>query len=120
LIFPLLDDEDLQEHLFQLVREDGQVDTDELQIVARRGGGLFGKSRAERHRMLLSILTDVAGIREIVDHLEIQRLAWERSERSKDESAQDIQPGAVPDQDPTAVRKIRCSATRRESHTSRR
>lgn len=32
-----LDDEDLQEHLFQLVREDGQVDTDELQIVARRG-----------------------------------------------------------------------------------
>jgi hypothetical protein len=25
-------------------------------------------------------LTDVAGIREIVDHLEIQRLAWERSE----------------------------------------
>ena len=50
-----LADEDLQEHLFQLVRENGQVDTDELQIVARRGGGLFGKSRAERHRMLLSI-----------------------------------------------------------------
>jgi osmotically-inducible protein OsmY len=95
-----LDDEDLQEHLFQLVREDGQVDTDELQIVARRGVVyLEGAVPSDtEHDVLLSILTDVAGIREIVDHLEIQRLAWERSERSKDQSAQDIQPGAGSDQ----------------------
>lgn len=97
-----LDDEDLQEHLFQLVREDGQVDSDELQIVARRGVVyLEGAVPSDtEHDVLLSILTDVAGIREIVDHLEIQRLAWERSERSKEQSAQDVQPGAVPDQEP--------------------
>jgi DnaK suppressor protein len=97
-----LDDEELAEHLTELVREDGQVDMNELQIAARSGvvyleGALPSESERD---VLLNILTDVAGIQEIVDNLDIQRLAWERDIRSKVESAQERQPGQSPDQEP--------------------
>jgi DnaK suppressor protein len=97
-----LDDEELAEHLSELVREDGQVDMNELQIAAKRGvvyleGAVPSESE---HEVLLNILTDVAGIQEIIDNLDIQRLAWERDNRSKVESAQERQPGQIPDQEP--------------------
>jgi len=50
--------------------------------------------------MVRNILTDVAGIGEIVDHLEIQRLAWERADRDKAENAADRPPGDYPDREP--------------------
>jgi hypothetical protein len=97
-----LDDEELSEHLSELVREDGQVDMNELQIGARSGvvyleGAVPSESE---HDVLLNILTDVAGIQEIVDNLDVQRLAWERDNRSKVEPAQERQPGQIPDQEP--------------------
>jgi DnaK suppressor protein len=100
----LLDDGELAEHLTDVVREDGQVDMDELQICARSGvvvleGAL--PSEAE-HQILLNILTDVAGIQEIDDRLEVVRLAWERDDRSKDESAEEVAPGTIPNQEPYA------------------
>jgi hypothetical protein len=52
------------------------------------------------HQILLNVLTDVAGVREIVDHLEIQRLAWERSDRSKAEDAGDAAAGDLHRQEP--------------------
>jgi hypothetical protein len=112
-------DEDLQEHLFQLVREDGQVDTDELQIVARRGGGLFGKSRAERHRMLLSIDRR----RGNSGNCRLWRFSDSHGSAVSDQRTSQhrtFNRERVLIRSPTAVRKIRCSATRRESHTSRR
>jgi DnaK suppressor protein len=97
-----LDDEELSGHLADLVREDGQVEMDELEIRAHNGvvfleGAVPSESQ---HEVVLRVLTDVAGIQEIADNLEVQRLAWERDDRSKNESTQDLQPGTVPDQEP--------------------
>jgi DnaK suppressor protein len=98
----LMDDEELQDYLREIVRGDGQVDMHELQVIARNGvvyleGAL--PSEAE-HSILLNILTDVAGVQEIVDHLEIERLAWEREDRWKEEATQDVLPGTIPKQEP--------------------
>jgi RNA polymerase-binding transcription factor DksA len=97
-----LDDEELQAHLMELVREDGTVDVEELQIRARNGVVyLEGAVPSEPQREVLhNILTDVAGIEEVVDHLEVERLAWEREDRSKSQNAQDVLPGTIPDQEP--------------------
>lgn len=97
-----LDDAELSEYLMTLVQEDGQVDTEEL-ILKARNGVIFldGAVPSEgEHQVLLNVLTDVAGVREIVDHLEVVRLAWEREDRSQAEAAQDVMPGTVPAQEP--------------------
>jgi hypothetical protein len=98
----LLDDDELRDRLLELIREDGQVDTEELQITTRNGVVfLEGAVPSEtEHEMLLNILTDVAGIREINDNLEVQRLAWEREERSKDQPVGDVQTETIPDNEP--------------------
>jgi DnaK suppressor protein len=98
----LMDDEELQDHLRDLVSEDGQVDMHELQIIARKGVVyLEGALPSEpEHAILLNILTDVAGVQEIVDHLEVERLAWEREDRWKEEETQDVLPGTIPNQEP--------------------
>jgi DnaK suppressor protein len=100
----LMDDEELQDHLRDLVSEDGQVDMHELQIIARNGViHLDGALPSEPERaILLNILTDVAGVQEIVDHLEVERLAWEREDRWKEEETQDVLPGTIPNQEPYA------------------
>jgi DnaK suppressor protein len=98
----LMDDQELQDHLRDLVSEDGQVDMHELQIIARNGVVyLEGALPSEpEHAILLNILTDVAGVQEIIDHLEVERLAWEREDRWKEEETQDVLPGTIPDQEP--------------------
>jgi hypothetical protein len=98
----ILDDDELQEHLRELIRNDGRVDPEELQIQARNGViYLEGALPSEpEHQILLNILTDIAGVRDIVDHLEIEPLAWQRADRSKIEDAADILPGTIPNQEP--------------------
>ena len=98
----LMDDEELQDHLRALVSGDGQVDMHELQLIARNGAVyLEGALPSEaEHSILLNILTDVAGVQEIVDHLEIERLAWKREDRWKEEETQDVLPGTIPNQEP--------------------
>jgi DnaK suppressor protein len=98
----LMDDQELQDHLRDLVSEDGQIDMHELQIIARNGViHLEGALPSEpEHAILLNILTDVAGLQEIVDHLEVERLAWEREDRWKEEETQDVIPGTIPNQEP--------------------
>jgi RNA polymerase-binding protein DksA len=66
------------------VRNDGRVDLQELRIVCRHGvvhvdGTL--PSETER-RILHRIIGDVLGVREVVDSVGIQELAWERDDRS--------------------------------------
>jgi DnaK suppressor protein len=97
-----LDDYELQDYLTELIREDGKVEMQELQIMVRKGvvyleGAI--PSEAE-HEVLLNILTDVAGVQELSDHLDVQPLAWEREDRSKAETAEDVPPGKIPDQEP--------------------
>jgi RNA polymerase-binding protein DksA len=81
---PLLDRE-VEEALRQLVREDRRVDADELRLVCRHGiVHLEGAvpSAAER-RIVLALVTDVAGCEEVVDHLQVNALLWERPDRSR-------------------------------------
>jgi DnaK suppressor protein len=98
----LMDDQELQDHLRDLISEDGQIDMHELEIIARNGViYLEGALPSEpEHAILLNILTDVAGVQEIIDHLEVERLAWEREDRWKEEKTQDVLPGTVPNQEP--------------------
>jgi RNA polymerase-binding transcription factor DksA len=98
----MLDDQELAENLRELIREDGRIDTHELSIGARSGViYLEGALPSEpEHQILLNVLTDVAGVREIVDHLEIRRLAWERSDRSKAEDAEDVPAGDLHRREP--------------------
>ncbi len=100
----LLDDDELRERLMEIIREDGQVDTEELQINTRNGVVfLEGAVPSEvEHEILLNILTDVAGVQEVQDNLEVERLAWEREDRWKEEAAQDVEPGTIPDKEPYA------------------
>lgn len=81
---PLLDRE-VEEALRELVREDRRVDMDELRLVCRHGiVHLEGAvpSEAERH-ILLRLVTDVAGCEEVVDHLQVNELLWERPDRTR-------------------------------------
>jgi DnaK suppressor protein len=83
----LFSDQELEEYVREQVREDGRIDIDELRIVCRHGvvhleGAL--PSEAE-HSMLLQLLADVLGLEEIVDHVQIQEVLWEREERFKAE-----------------------------------
>jgi DnaK suppressor protein len=97
-----LDDDEVAAQLSDLVRDDGQVEMDELEIRVRNGViYLEGAVPSEpEHEILLNVLTDVAGVQDIVDHLEVQRLAWERDDRSKNQASQDVTPGTIPNQEP--------------------
>jgi DnaK suppressor protein len=83
----LLSDEEIEELLWEQVREDGRVETEELEMACRRGvihlGGAL-PSRAE-HSILSQIVTDVMGFQEVVDRIEIEQLAWQREDRDKQE-----------------------------------
>lgn len=103
-----LDDEEITEHLFAVLREDGQIDLEELSLTARCGVVyLDGAVPSEgEHQQLLNILTDIAGLQDIVDRLEVQPLAWQRDKRSKAESTQGVMPGTIPDQDPGSTEDV--------------
>jgi RNA polymerase-binding protein DksA len=81
----LLSDRELETSIRDLVRQDGRIDTNELRVVCRHGVvHLDGALPSEgEHRILAKLLTDVAGLREVVDRLWIRELSWEREGRSK-------------------------------------
>ena len=82
----LLSDQELTEAIREHLKEDGRIDLDELHVVCRKGvvylsGAL--PSEAE-HQILLATLTDVMGLKEIVDHLEIEDLLWQTEKRTRE------------------------------------
>ena len=94
----LLSDRELEEYVREQVRDDRRVDIEELRLVCRHGvvhleGAL--PSEAE-HSILLQLLTDVLGLEEIVDHLQVKELFWEREERAKVEPAAEPLPQREP------------------------
>ena len=83
--FSLMTDREVEAALRELVREDGRIDMDELRIVSRHGVVYLDgavPSTAE-HQMLLKLVTDIEGFREVVDRLQVKEILWERPERSK-------------------------------------
>jgi hypothetical protein len=82
----LLSDQELTEATREHLKEDGRIDLDELHVVCRKGvvylSGVL-PSEAE-HQITLQTLTDVMGLEEIVDHLEIGDLLWQNEKRTKE------------------------------------
>jgi hypothetical protein len=110
------DDQELAAHLEELIRDDGRIDMDELHISAQKEViYLEGALPSEpQHQMLLNFLTDIAGIQEIIDHLEIQRLAWERARTAPSPRTHRRLPRPIcTSTSPTAARTILTSPRRR-------
>jgi RNA polymerase-binding transcription factor len=81
----LLDDRELAESIREHLEEDGRIDFDELHVVCRKGVAyLTGVLPSEaEHQILLETLTDVMGLKEIVDRLEIEDLVWQTEKRTR-------------------------------------
>lgn len=82
----LLSDAELTEAIKEHLKEDGRIDLEELHVVCRKGvtylsGVIPGEAE---HQILLQTLTDVMGLKEIVDHLEIEELLWQTEKRTKE------------------------------------
>jgi hypothetical protein len=78
-------DREVEEALRQLIRADRRVDPEELRIVCRHGVvHLEGAVPSEsEHQILRKLVTDVAGCEEVVDHVRVNELLWERPDRSR-------------------------------------
>jgi RNA polymerase-binding transcription factor len=94
----LLDDTELAEVIREQVKEDGRVDTEELRIVCRKGVvHLAGTLPSEVERqILLQIVTDVLGLKEVGDRIQVEGLLWERESRTKEKPPEMLPPGQEP------------------------
>jgi DnaK suppressor protein len=77
-------DEEVEGYLREHLQDDGRVDTHELQIAYHAGvitldGALPSE---EQHQMVLQYVTDFARVQEVVDHVVIDALLWEREDRT--------------------------------------
>lgn len=81
----LLSDREREEALYELVRQDGRVDTEELRIVCRHDVAYLEGAvpSAVEREIVLRLVTDVAGVADVVDRLRIDELAWERGDRTR-------------------------------------
>jgi RNA polymerase-binding protein DksA len=83
----LMTDREIEATLHELVHEHGRIDMHELRIVPRHGVVYLDgavPSEAE-HQMLLKLITDIEGFREVVDRLQVKEILWDRPDRSKTE-----------------------------------
>jgi len=92
--YGLLTARELEDVIYEHVAEDGRVDIDELRILCRRGVVfLEGSLPSDREReILMHLLTDVMGLIEVVDHLQVKEILWERDDRSKEDTAAETKP----------------------------
>ncbi len=93
-----LSGDELQAAIHERIKDDGRVDTEELRIFCREGTVyLYGNLPSEKeHKVLLEILTDVVGFKEVVDRTGVDELLWERQERSKREKKEEPLPWEEP------------------------
>ena len=91
----LLDDVEMAEAIRDHLKEDGRIDTEELRILCRNGVvHLSGALPSEpEHQILLQIVTDVLGLKEIVDRIQLEELVWERERRTKKPAPEVLLPG---------------------------
>jgi RNA polymerase-binding protein DksA len=92
--YSLLSGRELEDAIRDHLRDDGRVDMEELRIVCRHGVvHLTGSIPSEReHHIVLQTITDVMGLKEIDDRLQVKEILWEREDRDKEESAQETGP----------------------------
>jgi RNA polymerase-binding protein DksA len=90
----LLDDRELAQAIREHLKEDGRIDTEELRIRCQ-GGSVYlaGALPSEvEHQILLQIVTDVLGLQEAIDHIQVEELLWERDDRSKPQRFEEVPP----------------------------
>ena len=80
-----LSNKELKSAIYDALERDGRIALEELEIICRAGtvylkGALPGR---KQHRMLLQVLEDVMGLNDVVDDVQIDRLLWERWDRTK-------------------------------------
>jgi DnaK suppressor protein len=94
----LLEDTELAEVIREHLKEDGRIDTEELRIVCRKGVvHLSGALPSEReHQIVLQTVTDVIGLEEVVDRIQVEELLWERESRTKEKPPEVLPPGQEP------------------------
>ena len=92
--YNLLSGRELEDAIRDHLREDGRVDMEELRIVCRHGVvHLSGSVPSEReHQIVLQTITDVMGLKEVDDRLQVEEILWEREDRDKEESAPETRP----------------------------
>ncbi len=92
--YSLLSGRELEDAVRDHLREDGRVDMEEMRIVCRHGVvHLSGSVPSEgEHQIVRQTITDVMGLKEIDDHLQVEELLWEREDRDRNETAAEPRP----------------------------
>jgi DnaK suppressor protein len=92
--YSLLTGRELEDAIRDHLRDDGRVDMEELRFVCRHGVvHLSGCVPSEReHQIVLQTITDVMGLKEVDDRLQVEEILWEREDRDKEEAAPEVQP----------------------------
>jgi DnaK suppressor protein len=91
----LLDEHELVETIWEHLKQTKRLDLEELRVVYRKGvvylsGALPSESE---HDIVLQVITDVLGLKEIVDHIQVEELLWER-ESSIEQTGPEAMPAA--------------------------
>jgi RNA polymerase-binding transcription factor DksA len=91
----LLNEHELVETIWEQLKQNRRLDLEELRVVCRKGvvylsGALPSESE---HDIVLQIITDVLGLKEIVDHIQVEELTWER-ESSLEQNGLEVMPAA--------------------------
>lgn len=102
--YGLLSGRELEDAIRDHLHEDGRVDMEELRIVCRHGVvHLSGSVPSEReHRIILQTVTDVMGLKEVDDRLQVEEILWEREDRDKAEG----EPQGRPWEDPVGTEDV--------------
>jgi DnaK suppressor protein len=83
-----LTDEEVVESIYDELRTDRRVELDELDISCEDGmvflNGLLPSET--KHQILLEIVEDILGFSDVEDNIEIDRVAWERRDRTEDQA----------------------------------
>jgi DnaK suppressor protein len=84
------DDDDIREVVYDELREDGRVDTDEL-VISIEDGVVYLEGYLPsdaQHQSLLEVVHDAAEVADVVDSIRVDRQPWQRrSERANGETA---------------------------------
>jgi DnaK suppressor protein len=94
----LLDDHELVDTIREHLKQGRRLDTEELRIVCRKGVVyLSGALPSEtEHDIVLQIITDILGLKEVVDHVQVEELLCERKSSSEQNEPELLPPAQEP------------------------